>query len=110
MIFEDIEFEHNRAFILLGDLINPYTPPERTGIDTSLLQFLQQLPNLITLELPLQPSVLKTVGSVLQYRMARDKESFDLVFGTSPVIVQPVSGACGHVFQKGEGIYRCRYF
>jgi hypothetical protein len=110
-MFNEVQFEHNRGFLLLGDLKSPYQPVQKLGVDTQLLQFLQQLPSLFPLEFPIQQNVFKTVDSVLKYRLCGGSmQHFELLFGAHPTIIQPGEGGgstCGYVFKQGDTIYRC---
>lgn len=109
MKFQEAQFEHNRAFLLLSDLEIPYKSPVKPGVDSQLLTFFQQLPNLISFEFPLKSGFEDTIQAILTYRISMGDEKYhDLLFGSSES-GSNVSGTtrCGHIFKKGEGIYRC---
>jgi hypothetical protein len=109
-MFNEIQFEHNRGFLLLEDLREPFQPVSKIGIDLSLLQFLQQCPSLFPLSFPISPTTFKTIESVLKYRLCGgNSQYYELLWGGNPTVIQPESGStiCGYVFKPGDTIYRC---
>jgi hypothetical protein len=100
--FSDIQFGHNRAFLLLSNVAYP-----KTKTNNTLLEFLQQFPNIFGTEFPLHERVQREIISVLTFRLCNaQKEYFELIL--KPTGDQKRTNICGDIFKKGEGIYTCR--
>ncbi|KAI8897884.1 hypothetical protein BC833DRAFT_620830 [Globomyces pollinis-pini] len=107
--FAEIQFESNRGFLLLRSLSH-YKPPELEGVDSQLLHLLLQLPSLTKLELPIPESLEKSINAILSFKLCGGQSTgFEYLFGCNPQVIQPTlaSHACGYVFKKGDGVYRC---
>lgn len=86
-------------------------PPKYNGIDEQLFHFLQQFPNLRAGQWPFKPFTEKILKSALLYKLCGGSSThLDFMFGK--LASTEVQGAhaipCGHVFKKGDGIYRCQ--
>ncbi|KAJ3322855.1 hypothetical protein HDV06_002716 [Boothiomyces sp. JEL0866] len=109
MDFVTSAFEHNKELLLFRNIFPNFRKQESTLIDYELYEWLIQLPNLSLLSFPLSQSMQQTLLGILSFRLAGGSpEHYEQIFGANPTIVQTSgSTACGYVFKKGDGIYRC---
>ncbi|KAJ3275846.1 hypothetical protein HDV01_006712 [Terramyces sp. JEL0728] len=109
MDFVTSSFEHNKELLLFKNSFPNFRKQESSLIDHELYELLIQLPNLSHLSFPLSQAMRQTLLGILSFRLAGGSpDNYATIFGAVPTIVQTTgSAACGKVFKKGDGIYRC---
>ncbi|KAH6595845.1 hypothetical protein BASA50_005572 [Batrachochytrium salamandrivorans] len=135
--YDEVEQEYLQMQIRMAEL-PPAHAQVPLGANPQLYTFLHYAPFMYDLKLPLTGAVRKTILAVVWYHMSMGSRSVfeDLVGSPSSIVVptdddtagrqgldtpsddedhlpleyQPSQRgkACGHVFDRGEGIYRCR--
>ncbi len=90
--------------------IESFDIPEE--VNEELYSLLMMSPHLLLpVDLSLEDKCKIMRHVVTYYISGKNEERFNFLFGRNPSVIQPAEEGrpCGHIFTKGEGIYRCQY-
>jgi Putative zinc finger in N-recognin (UBR box) len=105
--FESIEHQYRDAF-------SKYTVPSsfksaQGNFDQLLLSYLYQSPYQYDNRIPIDQSTTDSINGILWFKLCGgSKHLYTKLTHASNVDMQATGKACGHMFRKGDGIFRCR--